>query len=234
MLFGTFVFQYRRDGKNHQLQIEEKTSSRKIGKLLFLSFTRFIVDITSSIDLPVTGETWFDLGKASSFVMCIVFLQFQGSDWPRTDKGDRSHEDVEYLWKFIQGSLAQELTDFRDSGIVIQLSFYLPLAILLVSEILMDVCFGIAIHGPELQDTDFFSLIADPLVSEENTAFAGRLDQKGKDEKKRRKKDNQKKRKKDVKTSFEESIGLGALDDDFIPVPFVLDIGRILVIICVL
>lgn len=166
--------------------------------------------------------------------MCIVFLQFQGSDWSRTDKGEGSHEDVEYLWKFIQGSLAQELADFGDSGIVIKLSFHLPLAILLVSEVLMDVCLGIAVHGSEFQDTDFFFLIADSLVSEEDAAFAARLDQKGKDEKKRRKKENQKKGKKDVKSSFEESVGFGAFDDDFIPVPFVLDKGRILVIICIL
>lgn len=75
--------------------------------------------------------------------------------------------------KFVQRSAAKKAAYTRDSGIIVNLLFALPLRQLLGSHVLLRMLVSIRDHGSEFEDIDRLAALTDSLLAKKR--LAGRV-----------------------------------------------------------
>lgn len=214
-LFCALMLQDSRHCQEDEFEIEEEGTLWKVCEFFFLSFSGFIVNVASAIDLPVSGQSGRDGEKLLSLIPSVVFFQFDFGNWSWTDEGNIAYEDVEELWKLVKRCLSEESSNLGDSRIIIKFSFNRPSLHLFLIEIFSDVAFRIGIHASEFQNCDSFSFFSDSMILEEDSSFRRELDNQRENEEKGGKKKNGKRRHKNIKNSLADIITLRSSDFDW-------------------
>ena len=125
--------------------------------------------VVAADDLPPAGNARL---AAQELFPCIAklvgLLERHG---PGTNHGEIARQHVDELRQLIQGRVAKEATNLRDSRIVIELLFTTPDGKLLGSHVLLWRDVRIGDHGAKLENPDLLPTKADPLLAKKGLAW---------------------------------------------------------------
>lgn len=205
------MLENRQNGQENEFYVVEEAS-------LVLDVVQIHVDhliefhVASAMGLPFPGQS---LGnEEAKLVLLGIGLIFLDGARSWTHNGHVSLEDVEELWKFIQGSSADEVAELGNSGIVLHLEHPPPTTGLIVLLQLLQFGFGIHAHGTELVEIEDFPVFSDSLGNIDDWSLGCAFDQDGNDEHEPGKKKDGKEGGADVEGALEKSIALSSLDLD--------------------